>query len=128
MQLISADHYAYFLDAVTAMHRLRYRVFKERLDWDVQFSGDMEIDEFDTLHPAYLIQRARDKRVQGCVRLLPSTGPTMRAILFPYYWTERRSPPLRPFGRAVALHSIFILTRRRQLTAWQPPPTNCSRA
>jgi hypothetical protein len=41
MQLISADHYAYFLDAVTEMHRLRYRVFKERLDWEVQFSGDM---------------------------------------------------------------------------------------
>jgi N-acyl-L-homoserine lactone synthetase len=128
MQLISADHYAYFLDAVTEMHRLRYCVFKDRLDWDVQFSGDMEIDEFDTLHPAYLIQRARDKRVQGCVRLLPSSGPTMRAIHFPYCWTERRPPPLRPFGRAAALHSIFILTRRRQLTAWQPPPTNCSRA
>jgi hypothetical protein len=41
MQLISADHYAHFLDAVAEMHRLRYRVFKERLDWDVQFSGDM---------------------------------------------------------------------------------------
>jgi N-acyl-L-homoserine lactone synthetase len=128
MQLISADHYAYFLDAVTAMHRLRYRVFKERLDWDVQFSGDMEIDAFDTLHPAYLIQRARDKRVQGCVRLLPSTGPTMRAILFPCYWTERRPPSVRSSGRPVALHSIFILTRRRQLTAWQPPPMNYSRA
>ena len=34
MQLISADHYAYFLDAVTEMHSLRYRVFKERFDWD----------------------------------------------------------------------------------------------
>jgi N-acyl-L-homoserine lactone synthetase len=128
MQLISADHSAYFLDAVTEMHRLRYRAFKERLDWDVQFSGDMEIAEFDALQPAYLTQRARDNRVQGCVRLLPSTGPTMRAIHFPYYWTERRRPPVRPFGRAAALHSTFILTRRRQLTAWQPPPMNCSRA
>jgi len=83
MQLISADHYAYFLDAVTEVHRLRYHVFKERLDWDVQFSGDMEIDEFDTLHPAYLNQRARDNRVQGCVHLLPSTGPTMLRDTFP---------------------------------------------
>ena len=117
MQLISADHYAYFLGAVTEMHRLRYRAFKDRLDWDVQFSDDMEIDEFDALQPAHLIQRARDNRVQGCVRLLPSSGPTMRAILFLYYWTERRPPPVRSSGRAVALHSIFILTRRRQLTA-----------
>jgi acyl homoserine lactone synthase len=65
------------------MHRLRCRVFKERLDWDVQISGDMEIDEFDALHPAYLIQRAIDGRVQGCVRLLPSTGPTMLRDTFP---------------------------------------------
>jgi len=78
MRLITADHYAYFLDAVTEMHRLRYRVFKERFDWDVQFSGDMELDEFGALQPAYLIQRARDNRVQGCVRLLPSTGPMLR--------------------------------------------------
>lgn len=83
IQLITADYYSSFVDAVTEMHRLGYRVFKERLDWDVQFSGDMEIDEYDTLHPAYLIQRARDSRVQGCVRLLPSTGPTMLRDTFP---------------------------------------------
>jgi acyl homoserine lactone synthase len=83
MQLITADYYSNFVDAVAEMHRLRYRVFKERLDWDVQFSGDMEIDEFDALHPAYLIRRASDYRVQGCVRLLPSTGPTMLRNTFP---------------------------------------------
>lgn len=83
MQLITADYYSSFIDAVTEMHRLRYRVFKERLDWDVQFTGDMEIDEFDGLHPAYLIQRARDGRLQGCVRLLPSNGPTMLRDTFP---------------------------------------------
>ncbi|WP_409187890.1 acyl-homoserine-lactone synthase [Bradyrhizobium sp. RDM4] len=83
IQLITADYYGDLLDAVTEMHRLRYRVFKERLAWDVQFSGDMEIDEFDAFHPAYLIQRASDNRVQGCVRLLPSTGPTMLRDTFP---------------------------------------------
>jgi acyl homoserine lactone synthase len=83
MQLITADYYSTYIDAVTEMHRLRYRVFKERLDWDVQFSGDMEIDEFDAHRPAYLIQRAQDNRVQGCVRLLPSTGPTMLRDTFP---------------------------------------------
>ena len=33
------------------MHQLRHRVFKKRLDWDVHISGDMEIDDFDALHP-----------------------------------------------------------------------------
>jgi N-acyl-L-homoserine lactone synthetase len=83
MQLITADHYGGFTEEIVEIHRLRYRVFKKRLGWDVQVSGDMEIDEFDALHPAYLIQRAHDNRVQGCVRLLPSTGPTMLRDTFP---------------------------------------------
>ena len=95
IQLITADYYSNFIDAVTEMHRLRYRVFKERLDWDVQFSGDMEIDEFDALHPAYLIQRAHDNRVQGCVRLLPSTGPTMLRDTFPVL-LDGAAPPASP--------------------------------
>lgn len=83
MQLITADYYGNFIGEIAEMPRLRCRVFKERLGWDVQISGDMEIDEFDALHPAYLIQRAKDDRVQGCVRLLPSTGPTMLRDTFP---------------------------------------------
>jgi acyl homoserine lactone synthase len=83
MQLITQDQYGNFVEAITEMHRLRYGVFKERLSWDVQFSGDLEVDEFDALYPAYLLQRAGDGRIQGCVRLLPSTGPTMLRDTFP---------------------------------------------
>jgi N-acyl-L-homoserine lactone synthetase len=54
IQLITPDRYGAFLDELTEMHRLRYRVFKERLGWDVEVSGDMEIDEFDAYRPAYL--------------------------------------------------------------------------
>ena len=83
MQLITANYYGHFMDEIAEIHRLRQRVFKERLGWDVQVSGDMEIDEFDALHPAYLLQRGGDGRIQGCVRLLPSTGPTMLRDTFP---------------------------------------------
>jgi acyl homoserine lactone synthase len=83
MHLITPDYYGAFAGELAEMYRLRYRVFKERLAWDVQVSGDMEIDEFDALHPAYLIQRASDNRIQGCVRLLPSSGPTMLRDTFP---------------------------------------------
>jgi N-acyl-L-homoserine lactone synthetase len=83
MQLITADYYGNFIDDIAEMHRLRHRVFKERLAWDVQVSGDMEIDEFDALHPAYLLQRAGNGSIHGCVRLLPSTGPTMLRDTFP---------------------------------------------
>ena len=33
------------------MHRLRGRVFKERLDWDVSVSDGLEIDQYDTFKP-----------------------------------------------------------------------------
>jgi len=83
MQVITSEFYGAFAEELSEMYRLRYRVFKERLGWDVQTAGDMEVDEFDALHPVYLIQRSSDYRVQGCVRLLPSTGPTMLRETFP---------------------------------------------
>jgi acyl homoserine lactone synthase len=83
MELITANYYGHFIDEIAEIHRLRQRVFNERLGWDVQVSGDMEIDEFDALHPAYLLQRGGNGRIQGCVRLLPSTGPTMLRDTFP---------------------------------------------
>jgi N-acyl-L-homoserine lactone synthetase len=83
MQVITREIYGAFANDLSDMFRLRYRVFKERLQWDVQVSGDLEVDEYDALHPIYLIQRASDFRVHGCVRLLPSTGPTMLRDTFP---------------------------------------------
>jgi N-acyl-L-homoserine lactone synthetase len=83
IQLITVDRYAEFIDDLAEMHRLRYRIFKERLGWDVQVGGDMEVDEYDACRPVYLLQRNEDDRVQGCVRLLPTTGPNMLRDTFP---------------------------------------------
>lgn len=83
MQLITPDYYGEFVDDLAEMHRLRCRVFRQRLGWEVQVSGDMEVDEFDVLRPVHLLQRSIDGRIQGCVRLLPSTGPTMLRDTFP---------------------------------------------
>lgn len=83
MQVITPEFYGAFVEEIAEMHRLRYRIFKERLNWDVHVSCDMEIDEFDTHQPVYLIHRGNNNRVQGCVRLLPSTGPTMLRDTFP---------------------------------------------
>jgi N-acyl-L-homoserine lactone synthetase len=92
MQLVTHDLYGEFVDDLAEMHRLRYRVFKERLGWNVQVSGGMEIDEFDALRPAYLLQRDSDDRLQGCVRLLPSAGPNMLRDTFPALLGERPAP------------------------------------
>lgn len=77
IQLITPPSYGEFSSTLVEMHRLRYRVFKLRMAWDVQTSGDMEMDDFDALHPVYLTQVSESGLVQGSVRLLPSLGPTM---------------------------------------------------
>mgnify|MGYP000250606319 FL=1 len=92
IQLIVPGHYREFPDELQAMHRLRYRVFRERLDWDVQVSGDLELDTFDTLDPHYLLLRDCSGNVDGCVRLLPSIGPTMLRDTFPGLLEGRPAP------------------------------------
>src|SRR5579871_3633200 len=82
MQLITPDLYSQFGDELEAMHRLRYRVFKGRLAWDVESVQEMEIDAFDSLQPAYLLLRGPCGVIEGCVRLLPCTGPTMVRDVF----------------------------------------------
>jgi len=101
IQLITADCYGAFIDELAEMHRLRYRIFKERLGWDVEVSGDMEVDEFDACWPAYLLQKD-DGRLQGCVRLLQTTGATMLRETFPV---------LLDGGPAPACHTVWESSR-----------------
>ncbi|MGY0572521.1 acyl-homoserine-lactone synthase [Bradyrhizobium sp. RDM12] len=92
IQLITPPLSGQFAETLVEMHRLRYRVFKLRMAWDVQTSGDMEIDDFDALHPAYLTQLCDNGQVQGSVRLLPTLGPTMLCDTFPALLEGRLAP------------------------------------
>lgn len=73
------------------MHRLRRRVFKDRLDWTVAVSDGLEADQYDNLSPTYLIGIDRQD-VVGCVRLLPTTGRNMLADTFPILLDGRAAP------------------------------------
>nr|WP_054211329.1 acyl-homoserine-lactone synthase [Bosea vaviloviae] len=64
------------------MHRLRRKVFKDRLEWAVSLTGDLEMDRYDALDASYLIVKEGNS-VLGSVRLLPTTGPNMLADTFP---------------------------------------------
>ncbi|HVZ16709.1 MAG TPA: acyl-homoserine-lactone synthase [Terriglobales bacterium] len=83
LQLITPSTYEEFADEVNEMRRLRYRVFKERMKWNVLTHGDMEFDEFDAYDPYYLLQIGFDGHIHGCVRLLPTTGHNMLRDVFP---------------------------------------------
>lgn len=64
------------------MFRLRFRMFHERLGWDVSCEDGQERDHFDELQPLYVL--AKDGRqVRGCWRILPTTGPNMLRDTFP---------------------------------------------
>lgn len=78
-------------ELMLGMHRLRGRVFKERLDWDVSVSGGLEIDQYDTYRPTYLLALEQDD-VVGCVRLLPTTGRNMLADTFPVLLDGHAAP------------------------------------
>lgn len=73
------------------MHRLRGRVFKDRLDWDVSVSDGLEIDQYDTYRPTYLLALEQGE-VVGSVRLLPTTGPNMLADTFPVLLDGHAAP------------------------------------
>lgn len=73
---------------LNSMFRLRHRVFKERLDWDVPSRNGIERDQFDDERPVYLAYHRDDGEVIGCVRLLPTTGPNMLRDIFPYLAEE----------------------------------------
>ncbi len=75
-----------------AMHRLRYRVFKERLNWDVYSIDGMERDEFDDLDPIYVLAFDEGNKMVGTWRMLPTTGPYMLRDVFPELLEGRPAP------------------------------------
>lgn len=78
-------------DLTMGMHRLRSRVFKERLNWNVSVADGLEIDQYDAFKPTYLLVVER-REVVGCVRLLPTTGRNMLADTFPVLLNGHAAP------------------------------------
>jgi len=69
------------------MFRLRARQFRDRLNWQVEVDNGREIDEFDRMNPLYLVSLEEgNDEVAGCLRFLPTTGPTMMKAVFDRYF------------------------------------------
>jgi acyl homoserine lactone synthase len=75
------------------MHRMRKRVFKDRMGWDVQVTeGGLEVDQFDIEDTVYLLALNDDRQVIGNWRLLPTTGPTMIRDVWPQFLDTMAMP------------------------------------
>ena len=69
-------------EEINEMYRLRARVFKDRMGWDVPTIAGMEIDGYDALGPHYMLIKGGGA-VCGCWRLMPTEGPNMLRDTFP---------------------------------------------
>ncbi|MDP2433847.1 MAG: acyl-homoserine-lactone synthase [Pseudomonadota bacterium] len=74
-----------------SIYQLRYRAFRERLNWEVATVNERERDHYDDQHPVYVMVRDA-QQVLACARLLPTTGPYMLQDTFPQLLTGRSAP------------------------------------
>jgi acyl homoserine lactone synthase len=58
-------------------------VFFNKLGWDVETRDKLEFDLFDTLNPVYMLAKRPQGDIEGCWRLLPTTGAYMLKDTFP---------------------------------------------
>ena len=65
------------------MYKLRARIFKDRMGWDIPILSGMEIDGYDALDPYYMMIRDQENSLKGCWRALPTEGPYMLKDTFP---------------------------------------------
>lgn len=92
------------------MHRLRARVFHDRLGWDVDVIDGLEIDGYDSIEPCYMMMREPDGTLRGCWRILPTQGPYMLKDSFPQLLHSAK-PPSDP--RIWELSRFAIATEER---------------
>ena len=74
------------------MHRLRTRVFKDRMGWEIPILSGMEIDGYDAIDPYYMMIRGETGAVCGCWRMLPTEGPYMLKDTFPQLLYGKPAP------------------------------------
>jgi len=88
----AADELQTSPEVLDHMFRFRHKVFHDRLGWDVASVDGREVDRFDELNPVYMVARNRVGTVEGCWRLLPTTGPYMLKDTFPELLQDESAP------------------------------------
>src|ERR1700716_852597 len=91
-RIVTKDNAERHVSHLYQMHRIRKTVFKDRLGWGVTISGELEFDEYDVLGASFLSSIDRYGTLNGCVRLLPTTGPNMLRDIFPSFVTKAAVP------------------------------------
>ncbi|MEO3429048.1 acyl-homoserine-lactone synthase [Pelagibius sp. CAU 1746] len=92
IDVVTPDLYPAYAEELRLMFQQRYRVFKQRLGWNVPASGGEERDQFDDYYPIYLLAFDEGRRLAGSWRFLPTTGPYMLRNVFPQLLYGAKAP------------------------------------
>ena len=95
IEICSAIELAQIPHLYDEMLRLRYRVFHERLRWDVPARDGFDFDQFDVCNPHYILAFNDEDILVGCWRMLDTTSPYMLSDVFSPL-LEGAQPPRSP--------------------------------
>jgi acyl homoserine lactone synthase len=83
MRFVAGSFDALAPEVLLGQAHYRYRVFVERLGWDLKVTNDLEFDQFDRPDTLYVVAQDDDGAIIGTARLLPTTWPYLLAEIFP---------------------------------------------
>ena len=66
-----------------SLFNYRYRIFVEKLGWDLDSKNDLEVDQFDRDDTYHIVARDTERNIVGCARLLQTTSPYLLGEVFP---------------------------------------------
>lgn len=95
VHIVDRENRHLYAEQLNQMHKIRHEVFVERRGWRLNCDQGREYDQFDTDDTVYMIDIDRAGTVQGSVRFLRTTGPTIISSIFPHLCTE--PPPCSEF-------------------------------
>lgn len=73
-------------------HKMRHRIFVNRLKWSVPYSEGMEYDEFDNPSAVYLLATGDNGKLVSFARLIPTTKTYMAEKLWPEFFSNYSRP------------------------------------
>ncbi|MDR0806022.1 MAG: GNAT family N-acetyltransferase [Enterobacteriaceae bacterium] len=86
----------------------RYKVFIEKLGWELDTPIGFERDQFDKPDTIYVIARNNHKEIIGCSRLLPTSEPYLLSEVFPQL-LNGNPPPHSPMIWEISRFSALDL-------------------
>lgn len=68
---------------LAAVYALRHKIFCTQKSWVPTNKEQQDVDAYDCLNPVHFIHLDDEDEVDGCCRIVPTTGPNMLRDIFP---------------------------------------------